>query len=206
MSNVESKGVRYYHRIFKMILFKTVLRCAYEAEDELLTRTNIVFILTESIKDFPGDEALQDVYEELSDKFDEMSWLEMQVAMDGFDNSEMLLTSEPITQLLEEREKYIQVADKLPSEEEMTMEVGLPLFRQIKAMKKGEKMTLYVEGQDSIELMFQRHFTFEKDVYVVFGDKKGEFFFKYVAQGENDEKLLPVNDSNLLRLFDYLKL
>ena len=201
-----SEGVRYYHRIFKAILLKTVLRCAYEEDDELLTRTNIVFILTESIKDYPDDEALKDVYEEVSDKFDEMSWQEMQIAMDGFDNSEMLLESGPIVELLENREKYIQTADELPSEEEMSMEVGFDLLKQIKALKKGEKMTLYVEGQESVELCFQRRFTFEKDTYVVFSDKKNETYFKYVAEDENNEKLSPVNDANLLRMFEFLKL
>lgn len=191
--NENNENRRVYDDDMKADLFRSLMLHAFVRDDELKTRANFIALINNSIKEHPEDDALREAYEEMSQVIDQSSYEEME---DFYDNY-----------CQDDEEGEIIETHNFEEEDKNMSETNTPLLAQLNNAKKNEKITLSYEDEDDIELTFNRKFIFEGDIYVVFKvNKKDEYCYKYQIDRNGEEKLIPVDEPNQIRFFEFLKL
>ena len=191
--NENNENRRVYDDDMKADLFRSLMLHAFVRDDELKTRANFIALINNSIKEHPEDDALREAYEEMSQVIDQSSYEEME---DFYDNY-----------CQDDEEDEIIETHNFEEEDKNMSETNTPLLAQLNNAKKNEKITLSYEDEDDIELTFNRKFIFEGDIYVVFKvNKKDEYCYKYQIDRNGEEKLIPVDEPNQIRFFEFLKL
>ena len=191
--NENNENRRVYDDDMKADLFRSLMLHAFARDDELKTRANFIALINNSIKEHPEDDALREAYEEMSQVIDQSSYEEME---DFYDNY-----------CQDDEEGEIIETHNFEEEDKNMSETNTPLLAQLNNAKKNEKITLSYEDEDDIELTFNRKFIFEGDIYVVFKvNKKDEYCYKYQIDRNGEEKLIPVDEPNQIRFFEFLKL
>ena len=191
--NENNENRRVYDDDMKADLFRSLMLHAFVRDDELKTRANFIALINNCIKEHPEDDALREAYEEMSQVIDQSSYEEME---DFYDNY-----------CQDDEEGEIIETHNFEEEDKNMSETNTPLLAQLNNAKKNEKITLSYEDEDDIELTFNRKFIFEGDIYVVFKvNKKDEYCYKYQIDRNGEEKLIPVDEPNQIRFFEFLKL
>ena len=85
------------------------------------------------------------------------------------------------------------------------------VFQTIFATKNNKPFTLYIGGTNAHEFRKIKSFEFENEYYALLKDtlKEQNAYFKYTVEyidNEIKEKLIPVKDEQLLKLFKFLNL
>ena len=187
-----SENTKIYDDDLKADLFRSLITHAFVRGDDLSTRANIISLINNSLKENPEDEALKEAYEEMSQVIDESSYEEIEEFYDNY---------------CQDDEGEIIETHNFKEEEDNMSETNTPLLAELNNAKKNDKITLSYEDEDDIELTFNRKFLFEGEIYVVFNvNKKDEYCYKYQIDRNGEEKLIPVDEPNQIRMFEFLKL
>ena len=194
-------------------LFKRILKKSFVPGDEILTRANIIEQLEIAKKESPDPETFTATYEAVEKKFAGFEFKDLEFLYNFYFNRE---ESDSKIEVILDEEMVKTNQEENKEEENMDDEVliknnkseDLDFFNK---KTNGRIFTLFINGYHEKEYQKIKHFTFENEEYVLLKDldNNEEIYYQRLITKEDDKevnKLLPVNDKMLIKMFDFLSL
>lgn len=173
-------------------LLPRVLISCFVKGDEAESRCNILKTISNVFDKCP-DAFKKDVLNRVLGKTNEMSFLQLSLVYDL---------------AVKNHEEGIKIEDYII--EDSDMEGNRKLFSLVFKSPNNSMITIFENGEDSVQVKKIKSFEFEGSYYAFILDSDGEYrYYKYMLtelDGEIQEKLVPVYDDMKLEFFEFLGL